>query len=107
MSDPAIVNERLPTRPETRSESFLTAPRQTDVGNLVLQAPEAIWKKIKKALAVQTRDEAASLVRADDKAKQRVISLLSGSDENLLTQRQTRVPLEEQMYGSRKAKVTF
>lgn len=92
---------------------------QRDVGDLVLQAPESIWKKIKKALAVETREQAASLVQADNKARELVISLLSGSDETLLTRPETRsesfisaphqprVPLEEQMYGSRKAKVTF
>ena len=94
-------------------------PNTEDVGALVLQAPEAIWKKIKKALAVQTREQASSLVQADDKARELVMSLLSGSDETLLTRSGTRaesfitsspkprVPLAEQMYGTKKAKAVF
>ncbi len=92
---------------------------EQDIGSLVLQAPEDVWKKIKKALAVKTREQAASLVQADDKARQLVTSLLSGTDETLLTRpttrresfitarRRPRIPLEEQMYGSKKPKVTF
>jgi len=94
-------------------------PAQQDIGDLVLKAPEEIWKKIKKALGTQTREQAAAMVQADDKARQLVLSLFSGADQTLLTRPATRsesfitapskprVPLEEQMYGTKKAKVTF
>lgn len=90
-------------------------PTQSDVGDLVLQAPETTWKKIKKALGVQTREQAAAMVEADDKARKRVISLLSGfltrppsMSKGFLTEpRQARPPLAEQMYGAKKAKAVF
>ena len=80
---------------------------------------DEIWKKIKKALGTQTREQAAAIVQADDKARQLVLSLFSGADQTLLTRPatraesfisappQSRTPLAEQMYGSKKAKVTF
>ncbi len=49
---------------------------ENDVGTLVLQAPEDVWKKIKKELGVQTREQAASFVQADSKAKEIVLSIL-------------------------------
>ncbi len=95
-----------------------TLPVEDDVGALVLQAPEDVWKKIKKALRVETREQAASLVQADDKARQLLLSLLSGGDTVLTkpgrreqsfvsTTSKARPPLSEQMYGSRKAGMKF
>ncbi len=95
-----------------------TLPVENDVGTLVLQAPEDVWKKIKKALNVQTREQAASLVQADDKARQLLLSLLSGGDTVVTkpgrreqsfvsTTSKARPPLSEQMYGSKKAGMKF
>ncbi len=95
-----------------------TLPVENDVGALVLQAPEDVWKKIKKALRVETREQAASLVQADDKARQLLLSLLSGGDTVLTkpgrreqsfvsTTSKASPPLSEQMYGSRKAGMKF
>ncbi len=96
-----------------------TLPVEDDVGALVLQAPEDVWKKIKKALNVQTREQAASLVQADDKARQLLLSLLSGGTDTVVTKpgrreqsfvsttSKARPPLSEQMYGSRKAGMKF
>ncbi len=95
-----------------------TLPVENDVGALVLQAPENVWRKIKKALNVQTREQAASLVQADDKARQLLLSLLSGTDTVVTkpgrreqsfvsTTSKARPPLSEQMYGSRKAGMKF
>jgi len=90
-----------------------------DIGDLVLQAPDSVWQKIKKALGVQTREQAATLVKADDKARKLVMSLFSGQGQSFIDRVATSsesfitspasppLPLAEQMYGKNKAKVTF
>ena len=97
------------------SDSMLTGG--SSIGDLILQAPEPVWKKIKKALGVQTRDQAAAIVQADEKARQLVMSLFSGEGEAETERPTTRsesylvpkqpTPLAEQMYGGKKAKVSF
>jgi len=89
----------------------------SSIGDLILQAPEPVWAKIKKALGVQTRDQAAAIVQADDKARRLVMSLFSGEGEAETERPNTRsesylipkqsTPLAEQMYGGKKAKVSF
>ena len=95
------------------------APTETNIGDLILQAPEPVWKRIKKALGVQSREQAAAIVQADDKARKLVLSLFSGQEQSFVNRPATRsesfisspsttpIPLEEQMYGTKKAKVTF
>ena len=96
-------------------------PVEQDIGALVLQAPESVWQKIRKALRVETREQAASLVQTDDRARQLLISLLSSGNDTVLTKKptvkeessfvsaasKTRTPLSQQMYGTQKAKVQF
>ena len=95
-------------------------PVEQDIGALVLQAPESVWQKIRKALRVETREQAASLVQTDDRARQLLISLLSSGNDTVLTKptvkeessfvsaaSKTRTPLSQQMYGTQKAKVQF
>ena len=48
-----------------------------DLGQMILQAPEPLWKKIKRELKVQTREQAASLVQTDAKAQEAVVGILS------------------------------
>ena len=90
-------------------------PNQSDVGAMVLQAPEAIWKKIKKQTGAQTREQAATMVQADEKIRELVISLFAERNKNLLTQPASRANLlteprsllTEQTYGAKKAKAVF
>jgi len=91
-------------------------PNKSDVGAMVLQAPEAIWKKIKKETGAQTREQAAAMVEADEKTRELVISLFSETKKNLLTQPASRAKdflteprslLTEQNYGAKKAKAVF
>ncbi len=95
-------------------------PNQQDIGALVLQAPETIWKKIKKALGAQTREQAAAIVQADGKARKKVMDLLFGSAGTMLNLRpgaradsfintpvKPLISPEERIYGTEKAKVTF
>lgn len=98
------------------SDSMLTGGG-SNIGDLILQAPAPVWAKIKKALGVQTRDQAAAIVQADDKARRLVLALFSGERETETERPPTRsesylvpkqpTPLAEQMYGAKKAKVTF
>lgn len=67
--------------------------RQTaepSVGELVLQAPEDVWKKISKALGVRDRREAAKMADADPRSKELIVSILSGGDASLAESRQPR-----------------
>jgi len=43
----------------------------------ILSAPEPMWKKLRPALGVATREEAAQLVMRDEKAAALAISILS------------------------------
>lgn len=56
-----------------------TLATQQNLGDMVLHAPEDVWSKIRKALGVKTREEAAGMVEADPKARELVVGLLSGS----------------------------
>ena len=102
------------------SDSMLTGG--SSIGDLILQAPEPVWAKIKKALGVQTRDKAAAIVQADDKARQKVMSIFSGEVKAQTERPTTRsgsvlIPkanpsVEERLPGqlypvSKKAKVSF
>lgn len=88
-----------------------------DIGTLVLQAPDSIWAQLKKALRVETREQAAELVRTDSAAQKVAVSILSGSQslltkpearsESLLTSpKRKEKPVADRMYG-KQPKVTF
>ena len=55
----------------------------------ILAAPEPLWKKLRPALGVATREEAAQLVMRDEKAAAVAISILNPAAEeqgSVLTQ---------------------
>jgi 3'-phosphoadenosine 5'-phosphosulfate (PAPS) 3'-phosphatase len=62
-----------------------------DLRQLILNAPDDIWQKIKRALGTRTREEAAVMAQADPKAQQIVVHLLQGkeqqTEETLVTRR--------------------
>lgn len=70
----------------------------------ILAAPEPMWKKLRPALGVATREEAAQLVMRDEKAAAVAVSILSPVTEeqgSVLTQPRassvltTRLPAEK------------
>jgi len=86
-----------------------------DIGTLILQAPDHIWTKLKQALRVETREQAAELVRTDSAAQKVAVSILSGSlltkpeprSESLLTSpKREPKPVADRVY-SKQPKVTF
>jgi len=92
---------------------------QPDLTTQIMKAPAPLWTKIKKVLAVQTREQAATMAASDDAARQAVLTILAGGEETALTGAKSRAesfltspkreptPLPELMYGKGKAKVTF
>ena len=97
-----------------------TLPIDQDLGQLVMQAPEPVWRKIRKALSVESREEAAALVQADPKAQEVVLEILGGGGDTMLTDRRggggkapgslvtdgapAAAPLSERMYGGSSGK---
>lgn len=55
-----------------------------DIGQQISSAPEKIWKRLRDALQVKTREEAVRLVGADDVAAETARTILASS-ETLLT----------------------
>ncbi len=86
-----------------------------DVRAMILGAESAAWEKIRKGLQVETREQAASMVEVDDKARLFVLDVFAGAEggepvkrRSVITDSRTsQPPLAEQMYGKGKAKVEF
>lgn len=51
--------------------------RAPSLSDQILAAPEPMWKKLRPALGVATREEAAQLVMRDEKAAAVAISILN------------------------------
>ena len=83
-------------------------PVQDDLSTMILSLDAPTWKKVKKALGVDTREEAVGIVEADPKARDLVVGLLdttlltSDSETQLTKKRTPKTPTAEVMYGSRK-----
>ena len=61
----------------------------------ILSAPEPMWKKLRPALGVATREEAAQLVMRDEKAAALAISILNpavAEEGSVLTESAGRAP---------------
>ena len=69
-----------------------TQPQQQDIGQQIASAPEKIWKRIRDALKVQTRQQAVQLVGQDQAAAEAARTILATSTEDILTRRQTTAP---------------
>ena len=77
--------------------------------DLILEAPEPIWKKIATFLRVRTRKEAIQIVMANDEAASAVSAIFKGSRSALtqgeepsrsaLTYAPSTKPIAERMYG--------
>ena len=65
-------------------ESTLT-PREMDLGELILQAPGALWERLRKRLKVGSREEAARLAETDEGVRQEILGLLSPESRTLVT----------------------
>ena len=92
-----------------------TISSEQDLGAMVRQAPDDIWQQIKKALGVNTREEAARMIQADNKARELVLPLLagqSGKQKTLVTNPQARAKSfvtnsQERPLGSRQSGAQF
>jgi uncharacterized protein (DUF2141 family) len=84
--------------------SDMQAPDQTQsITDLIVNAPEPTWRKLKAQLKVATRDEAVALVAQDEKAASMALSILTSikGDKSLLTQAAT-MPEETMLTASAK-----
>jgi len=48
-----------------------------DLPSIVMKAPEPLWKQIRQALGVQTREQAAELVQTNEEARNTVSMIVS------------------------------
>ncbi|MFA4972473.1 MAG: hypothetical protein WC683_07650 [bacterium] len=64
------------------SDPASTQPQ--DIGQQISSAPDKVWKRLREALRVNTREEAVRLVGSDDVAAEAARSILAGS-ETVLT----------------------
>ena len=77
--------------------------------DLILEAPEPVWKKIATLLGVRTRKDAIQLVMTNDEAASAVSEIFKGSKSALtqgeeqprsaLTYAPSSKPIAERMYG--------
>ena len=82
---------------------------------MILGAESSVWEKIRLGLQVETREQAASMVEVDDKARLFVLDLFGGSEagqqagrRSVVTHPRAKDPqLADQLYGPGKAKVKF
>ncbi len=95
------------------------ASQEVDLSSQIIDAPQAMWAKIKQLLKVETREQAAAMAEADPTARRAIVDILTGAEETTLTAPRARAesfltspakskpPLAEQMYGKSRPKVTF
>lgn len=82
-----------------------------DITQQIMQSPDRVWKRLRDALKVQTREEAVRLVGSDDRAAETARTILASSSETVLTRpteearsllgqaAAPRKPAEEVLYG--------
>lgn len=61
-----------------------------DITQQIMQSTDRIWKRLRDALKVQTREEAVRLVGSDERAAETARIILAASSETVLTR-----PVEE------------
>lgn len=69
-----------------------TQPTQSqpqNIGQLIAGAPDKIWKRVRDALKVQTREQAIQLVGQDQEAAAAARVILETAQEDLLTRQRT------------------
>ena len=86
-----------------------------DVRAMIFEADSSVWEKIRMGLQVETREQAASMVEVDDKARLFVLDVFAAGEagqqaerRSVVTHPRPRDPqLADQLYGKGKAKVEF
>lgn len=64
-----------------------TQPQPKNIGQLITEAPDKLWKRVRDALKVQTREQAVQLVAQDQAAEATARMILETAEEDILTRR--------------------
>jgi len=69
-----------------------TQQQPQDIGQQIASAPDKVWKRLRDALKVQTRQQAVQLVAQDQAAAEAARTILATSVQDILTRRQSAQP---------------